>query len=105
MVKINENEYDTPAAMPKYEQDLELLKSRQIPLRHRDNCAHILVKLDWCRMDNFYNPTRCTEERHLYEECEYIAWKERVRQKQAIQAKKAAEAKAAAASEAKKAAA
>jgi NADH-ubiquinone oxidoreductase B18 subunit (NDUFB7) len=90
--------HHSPEAMPREDQDLELLKKHQIPLGYRDNCAHLLVPLDECRRDTFYNPNRCGPQRHLYEECQYIAWSRRVEAKkkmvaEADAAKKAAELK------------
>lgn len=71
----------SPEAMPKADQDLELLKSHQIAPALRDNCAHLLVDLNLCRRQTFFNPDRCTHQRHIYEECQYIAWDRRVQAK------------------------
>ena len=71
-----------PAAMPRRDQDIELLKREKIPPPNRDVCAHLLVPLNNCRKDNYCLPFRCTEERHLYEECLYIAFEQRVAAKQ-----------------------
>jgi len=65
-------------AMPKSEQDIALLKANQIPLALRDNCAHLLVDLNKCRRQTFFNPDMCTHQRHTYEECQFIAWSSRV---------------------------
>ena len=84
MGKIDFNQKHSPEAMPRLDQDLELLKARQILPRHRDTCAHLLLPLDECRCETAYNPDRCTHERHIYEECMYIAWKQRVLKKKAM---------------------
>lgn len=86
--------HENPAAMPRADQDLQLLKDHQIPLAYRDNCAHLLVPLNECRRETFFNPARCQQQRHIYEECEYIAWQRRVEAKKAQMAAKAAAAAA-----------
>jgi NADH dehydrogenase (ubiquinone) 1 beta subcomplex subunit 7 len=87
--------HHSPAAMPKKEQDLELLKKHQIPIGLRDNCAHLLIPLDECRRDTLFNPDRCGHERHTYEECQFIAWSQRVAAKKQMKADAVAEAAAA----------
>ena len=47
------------------------MREARVPLQWRDNCAHILIKLNECRHDNFYLPNRCVELRHAYEKCQY----------------------------------
>lgn len=76
--------HHSAAAMPVDNQDLQLLKDNQIPLAYRDKCAHILVKLNQCRRETFFNPARCVNLRHTYEECEYIAWERRVEKKKEL---------------------
>jgi len=78
---------DSPEAMPNPTQDLELLKQQQVPLALRDNCAHLLVDLNSCRRQTFFNPDKCNHQRHIYEECQYIAWKARIQQKTDIKEK------------------
>ena len=73
-------------AMPLDNQDIESLKDNQVPTAFRDKCAHLLVKLNQCRRETFFNPGKCGHQRHTYEECEYIAWNKRVDAKK--QAKK-----------------
>ena len=73
--------HHTPEAMPRKEQDLELLKEKRIPLNNRDTCAHLLVPLEDCRRASYFAPWKCTNERHIYEECQYIAWLDRVKRK------------------------
>lgn len=77
----------SPEAQPKREQDLALLKKEQIPLHFRDNCAHLLVPLNRCRRDTWFNPDVCKHERHIYEECEFLAWEKRVEAKKAMSSK------------------
>jgi len=92
--------HHSPGAMPKEDQDLELLKRQQVPLYARDNCAHLLVPLNICRKETLYAPWKCTHQRHIYEECQFIAWERRCEAKK----KAVAEAKAAAAAAAEEAA-
>lgn len=77
----------SPEAMPRQDQDLELLKKEQVPLWVRDNCAHLLVPLNRCRRETFFNPDRCTHQRHIYEECQFLAWEKRVEAKKALSQK------------------
>ena len=66
-----------PEAQPKREQDLEALKDAKIPICMRDTCAHLLIGLNKCRRDTWWNPGRCGHERHTYEECQYNAYLQR----------------------------
>jgi NADH dehydrogenase (ubiquinone) 1 beta subcomplex subunit 7 len=84
--------HHSPEAMPRAEQDVELLKKHQIPIALRDSCAHLLVPLNECRRETFFNPDRCTHQRHIYEECEFIAWSARVDEKKKILAEAKAKA-------------
>jgi len=43
----------------------------------RDTCGHLLLKLNKCRRDTWWNPERCGHERHTYEECQYNAYLQR----------------------------
>jgi len=70
-----------PAAEPKADQNLQALKDAQIPVAFRDKCAHLLVDLNKCRRQTFYNPDRCEHERHTFEECEYYCYLQRVEAK------------------------
>jgi NADH dehydrogenase (ubiquinone) 1 beta subcomplex subunit 7 len=88
--------HHSPEAMPKKDQDLELLKKHRIPLGLRDSCAHLLIPLDECRRETLFNPDRCTHQRHTYEECQFIAWSQRVEDKKQMKAAEAAAAKVAA---------
>lgn len=87
--------HHSPEAMPKADQDLELLKQHQIPLNVRDNCAHLLVDLNVCRRETLFNPDRCNHQRHIYEECQFISWTARVEAKKNVLAAAAAATKAA----------
>jgi len=44
----------------------------------RDTCGHLLTKLNACRREEHWLPWKCGHERHTYEECQYIAWNQRV---------------------------
>lgn len=76
-----QNHPHSPEAMPKKEQDLDQLKAARIPMALRDNCAHLLVGLNECRRATFFSPHQCVHQRHIYEECQYIAWNARVERK------------------------
>lgn len=71
----------SPEAAPQKNQDLKSLSDHRVPVAFRDNCAHLLVKLNSCRRETFFDPGQCTHQRHIYEECEYIAWSARTEQK------------------------
>jgi NADH dehydrogenase (ubiquinone) 1 beta subcomplex subunit 7 len=78
------NHHHSPEAMPKKDQDLESLKKHLVPVGLRDNCAHLLVPLNVCRRETLFNPFQCTHQRHIYEECQYIAWQARVEAKNVL---------------------
>ena len=82
--------HHSPAAMPKKDQDLALLKKHRIPLAFRDSCAHLLIPLDECRRETYFNPDQCGHQRHTYEECQFIAWSQRVEAKKELNATAAA---------------
>jgi NADH dehydrogenase (ubiquinone) 1 beta subcomplex subunit 7 len=76
--------HSSPGAEPQAKQDLALLKKEQVPLALRDTCAHLLVPLNQCRRETFFNPNQCGHHRHIYEECEHVAWEKRVVTKKAL---------------------
>lgn len=47
------------------------MKDARIPVAWRDYCAHILIKLNKCRHENYYRMNKCVELRHAYEKCQY----------------------------------
>jgi len=57
------------------------MSDARLPLAYRDTCAHLLIDLNACRVNNFYLPTRCGHERHGYEECEWLAYQQRIQMK------------------------
>ncbi|GLJ52617.1 hypothetical protein SUGI_1119820 [Cryptomeria japonica] len=61
----------------------EMMKAR-VPLGYRDQCAHLLIPLNECRVKEFYLPWKCEHDRHTYEKCEYELFMERVRKMQKI---------------------
>ena len=83
--------HHNPEAMPKKDQDLQAIKDAKIPLGYRDTCAHLLIKLNECRRETFFNPHKCSHQRHTYEECQYIGWLSRVDAKKELVAKRKAE--------------
>lgn len=82
--------HHSPEAMPRTEQDIELLKKHRVPAAYRDTCAHLLVDLNLCRRETYYNPDACGHQRHIYEECGYIAWLQRAEKKKELKAAAAA---------------
>ena len=52
----------------------EEMKEARIPPAWRDTCAHILIKLNECRNENYYRMNKCEELRHEYEKCQYEEW-------------------------------
>ena len=73
--------HSNPAAYPKEEQDIAAIKAAKIPIAFRDKCAHLLIDLNKCRRETFWNPGSCGHERHTYEECGYNAYLQRVEAK------------------------
>jgi NADH dehydrogenase (ubiquinone) 1 beta subcomplex subunit 7 len=71
----------TKGSEPKKEQDLQAIKDARIPLAWRDTCSHLLIHLNGCRRETWWNPNKCESERHIYEECEYNAYLQRVEAK------------------------
>ncbi|CDO55476.1 NB8M subunit of mitochondrial NADH:ubiquinone oxidoreductase (complex I), putative [Geotrichum candidum] len=58
----------------------EDMKKHKIPLPYRDRCAALLVPLNKCRLEGWYFPWNCQHERHIYEECQYLDFKRRVKE-------------------------
>lgn len=61
----------------------EMVEAR-VPLGYRDQCAHLLIPLNKCRVKEYYLPWKCENERHTYEKCEYELFMERVRKMEKI---------------------
>ncbi|XP_010908299.1 NADH dehydrogenase [ubiquinone] 1 beta subcomplex subunit 7 [Elaeis guineensis] len=61
----------------------EMVEAR-VPIPYRDQCAHLLIPLNKCRVAEFYLPWKCETERHTYEKCEYELVMERMLQMQKI---------------------
>mmetsp|Transcript_26584 Transcript_26584/g.55993 ORF Transcript_26584/g.55993 Transcript_26584/m.55993 type:complete len:92 (+) Transcript_26584:183-458(+) len=70
-----------PEAEPQKDQDIQAIKDAKIPLAWRDTCSHILIKLNQCRRETWWNPNKCEHDRHTYEECQYNAYLQRVEAK------------------------
>ncbi|ODQ81124.1 hypothetical protein BABINDRAFT_12383 [Babjeviella inositovora NRRL Y-12698] len=64
----------------------EEMKKNKIPLQYRDRCARLWIPLTKCRQDTFSVPWKCNQERHDYEECEYLDFKRRVKELELIKA-------------------
>ena len=86
--------HHNPEAMPRKDQDLDAIKKARMPLGYRDTCAHLLLQLNECRRQTFFNPHKCGHQRHTYEECQYIGWLQRVDAKKVHVAKMKAAAEA-----------
>jgi len=71
-------------AQPKAEQDLEAFEAAKTPYAYRDTCGHLLLKLNACRRETWFNPGKCGHERHTYEECQYIAFQQRIEEKKKL---------------------
>ncbi|XVE74589.1 hypothetical protein DITRI_Ditri12bG0029500 [Diplodiscus trichospermus] len=61
----------------------------KVPIPYRDQCAHLLIPLNKCRLTEFYLPWKCEIERHSYEKCEYELVMERMLQMQKIREEEA----------------
>eukprot|EP01018_Ginkgo_biloba_P008054 Gb_28218 [translate_table: standard] len=48
----------------------EMVEAR-VPLLYREQCAHLLIPLNKCRMKEYYLPWKCVDEKHTYKKCEY----------------------------------
>jgi NADH dehydrogenase (ubiquinone) 1 beta subcomplex subunit 7 len=51
-----------PATIP--EEDL-----KYVPLDLRNECAHLLLRLEKCREESFYLPWKCGGKKHTYDHC------------------------------------
>ncbi|KAI1207166.1 NADH-ubiquinone oxidoreductase B18 subunit-domain-containing protein [Annulohypoxylon truncatum] len=56
----------------------EEMRDAKLPLAYRDSCANLLIPLNRCRVDTYYLPWKCEDERHSYEKCQYVEFKKRV---------------------------
>ncbi|OTA87951.1 hypothetical protein M434DRAFT_399251 [Hypoxylon sp. CO27-5] len=56
----------------------EEMRDAKLPLAYRDSCANLLIPLNRCRVDTYYLPWKCNDERHSYEKCQYEEFKKRV---------------------------
>ncbi|XP_039145878.1 NADH dehydrogenase [ubiquinone] 1 beta subcomplex subunit 7 [Dioscorea cayenensis subsp. rotundata] len=62
----------------------EEMMEAKLAIPNRDQCAHLLIPLNKCRVAEFYLPWKCEPERHAYEKCEYELVMERMLQMQKI---------------------
>jgi len=56
----------------------EAMRDAKLDLAFRDECAGLLIPLNECRRATAAVPWACSDERHAYEKCQYLAYKERV---------------------------
>lgn len=68
--------------------DRQAMANARLPLSYRDSCAHLLIPLNKCRVDEYYLPWKCENERHSYEKCQYEEFKKRVAKMDEIRAAK-----------------
>ncbi|KAM3316141.1 hypothetical protein ACQJBY_034330 [Aegilops geniculata] len=68
---------------PQIATQAEMAEAR-LPIPYRDQCAHLLIPLNKCRVAEFYLPWKCEPERHSYEKCQYELVMERMLQMQKI---------------------
>jgi len=66
----------------------QAMADARLPLAYRDSCAHLLIPLNKCRVDEYYLPWKCENERHSYEKCQYEEFKKRVAKMDEIRAAK-----------------
>ena len=43
----------------------EEMSAAKLPLAYRDGCAHLLIPLNRCRVDEYYIPWKCEVRRNL----------------------------------------
>lgn len=60
------------------------MEDQKIPVCWRDDCAHILIPLNYCRRLTWHAPWKCTELRHAYEHCQYKRLKVREKEQMKI---------------------
>eukprot|EP00297_Palpitomonas_bilix_P023227 CAMPEP_0113881378 /NCGR_PEP_ID=MMETSP0780_2-20120614/8341_1 /TAXON_ID=652834 /ORGANISM="Palpitomonas bilix" /LENGTH=88 /DNA_ID=CAMNT_0000868225 /DNA_START=79 /DNA_END=345 /DNA_ORIENTATION=- /assembly_acc=CAM_ASM_000599 len=73
---LSELYQDTEAPEMKVSQ--KEMEDAKLDIGYRDFCAHLLIPLNKCRVQNFYLPWKCEEERHSYEKCQYDDYVRRV---------------------------
>jgi len=56
----------------------EEMSNASLPIQYRDSCANLLIPLNRCRVQEYYLPWKCENERHSYEKCQYLEFKKRV---------------------------
>uniref|UniRef100_A0A060TB56 NADH dehydrogenase [ubiquinone] 1 beta subcomplex subunit 7 n=1 Tax=Blastobotrys adeninivorans TaxID=409370 RepID=A0A060TB56_BLAAD len=67
------------------------MRKNDIPLPWRDRCASLLVPLNKCRREGWFMPWNCQDERHAYEECQYLDFKRRVKELEEIKKQREAQ--------------
>ncbi|QVM10298.1 hypothetical protein D8B26_004958 [Coccidioides posadasii str. Silveira] len=66
----------------------EEMSNARLPIAFRDSCAHLLIPLNRCRVQEYYLPWKCENERHSYEKCQYEEFKKRVAKMDELRAAK-----------------
>jgi NADH dehydrogenase (ubiquinone) 1 beta subcomplex subunit 7 len=80
------------SSKPQIVTQAEMAEAR-VPLPYRDQCAHLLIPLNKCRVAEYYLPWKWEPERHSYEKCQYELVMERMLQMQKIRDAQEARAK------------
>jgi NADH dehydrogenase (ubiquinone) 1 beta subcomplex subunit 7 len=62
----------------------EEMDKADIPVHNRDLCVHHLIPLNNCRLNNYFLPFRCGEERLRYERCLFKLWLKYVRKSERL---------------------
>ena len=58
--------HDAEAKMPTHEE----MMAAKLDINVRDNCAHLLIPLNKCRIATHFAMWKCDHERHEYEKCQ-----------------------------------
>merc|ERR1712221_11354 len=61
----------------------------KIPLHLRDYCAHLLIPMMKCQLDNSFLPWKCKHEEHLWQECQMEDYYLRTKLKERMKVKAA----------------
>lgn len=67
--KFKIDDVHLPKRLLKYTPDE--LDKLQVPIDLRDECVHYWIPLNKCRLDTYYLPWKCSEERINYERCKF----------------------------------
>ncbi len=63
------------------------MRKNNIPLAYRDRCATLWVPLEKCRRESKFLPWKCSQEKHDYEQCQYMDFERRMEELKQIKAR------------------